>query len=78
MVFAGTWWYSVRIGRYWLVLSNTGGTGSAEGGAVWYFVVLCQYGAALLGTWWYWASVTWYCLTLSVTWLVKGFHASIY
>ena len=77
-VLVGTWGYSVLIGRYWLVPSNTGGTWSAEGSAVWYFVVLCQYGAALLGTWWYWVSIIWYCLTLSVTWLVKGFHAYIY
>ena len=50
-VMAGTWWYLVTMGRYWLVL---GGNGSVLGSSGWYLVVLGQYGAELVGTWWYW------------------------
>ena len=37
----GAWWDWVSIGRYWLIYD---GTGSVEGGAGWYLVVLSQYG----------------------------------
>ena len=44
-VLVGTWWYWVRIGRYWLLL---GGTGSIEGGTGWYLVVLGLIRAVLI------------------------------
>ena len=59
----------------WLIHDNTG---SVEGGAGYYLVVLGQYGAVLVGTWWYLISVTWYCLVLSGTELVQRFYACIY
>ena len=37
----GAWWDWFSIGRYWLIYD---GTGSVEGGAGWYLVVLSQYG----------------------------------
>ena len=39
-----------------------GGTGTVQGGAGWYLVVLGQYKAVLVGTWWYWVNIDWYCL----------------
>ena len=44
-VLVGTWWYWVRMSRHWLIYD---GTGSEEGGTVWYLVVLGQYVAVLV------------------------------
>ena len=59
----------------WLIHDNTG---SVEGGAGYYLVVLGQYGVVLVGTWWYWVSVTWYYWILSGIGLVQRFYACIY
>ena len=53
VVLAGTWWYLVSMGRYWLVI---GGTGSVWGGTGWYMVVLGQYNSLLLSIKLYWVS----------------------
>ena len=53
-VLVGTWWYWVRIGRYWLL---HGDAGSVEGCTGCYLVVLGQLRAVLVGIWWYWVSV---------------------
>ena len=45
VVLFGTW-YWVRIGWYWLIFDSTG---SVQGGAGWYLVVLGQYILILLG-----------------------------
>ena len=39
-----------------------GGTGTVQGGAGWYLVVLGQYKAQPVGTWRYWVSINCYCL----------------
>ena len=47
-------------------------TGSVEGGAGLYLVVLGQYGAILGRTWWYWISTGRYRLVLGGTGSVDG------
>ena len=42
------------MGRYWLVLDDTG---SVEGGSGWYLVVLGHYRVVLVETLWYWVSI---------------------
>ena len=60
-VMVDTWWYWVNMERYWLIYD---GTGSAEGGTVWYLVVLGQKKAVLVSTWWCWVSMGRYWLVL--------------
>ena len=43
---AGSWWYWVSMGRFWLIFD---GTGLVQGGTGWYLVVLDQYKAVLVG-----------------------------
>ena len=47
LVLVDTWLYWVSIERYWLIYD---GTGSVEGGSVWYLVVLGQKKVVLVDT----------------------------